>query len=635
MISERSVQEVRDRANGELVELVGEAVSLKKSGRDWKGKCPFHEDRSPSFYVVPEKGFYKCFGCGETGDAFTWLEKRQGMGFQDAVRYLAGRFGIELQESSGRGEEDPYGRHWEANAFARDWFRRQLLEEEVGAPARSYLEARGIDTATAERFSLGYAPDGWRTFREAAALHGISDDLLLEVGLLTRSERRPEPYDRFRDRIIFPIESVSGRPLAFGGRIFRGESSPGVPKYLNSPESPLYHKGEVLYALGWHRNAIRREGMALLVEGYMDVVSLAAGGVDHAVAALGTALTEEHARLLQRYTGRALLLFDSDEAGLRASFRAADLLLSHGIQPSVVTFPPGEDPDSVMRKEGREGFQRYLDQAIDVLDRKILLLEEKGYFRSIDRVRTAVDKLLPTLRAVRDPALRDIYTHRVAEKTGVRRETLEEELRMGEAAMELRRPNDRGGGGIQPHSGAPGRRMVPEGGPRPGVQGGRGAVVRPRLPGVGGPERQLLLVLLRNREWIDRAAEQVGGGEFLHSGYRAIFEALLRTPGLADAQEGGLEGEEARLLEQLLGDPEDLQHTDQLFRGALAAIRDRSTREREAVLKGELVGAPSSDEARRIGEALAQLRRERGGRWGVVRWNRSAGQDMDDQGTSE
>ncbi len=598
MIPDEVVDEVRLRAD--LVSVVGEVVTLKRSGREWKGKCPFHDDRTPSFYVVPDKGFYKCFGCGESGDVFAFVMKRSGIPFLDAVKHLGERFGVEVREvESGRGEEDPLRPYYEINAFAREWFRKQLLEPARGRAARAYLEGRGIDADTSERFGLGYAPDGWREFREAAAKHEIPLEHLLEVGLLTSSERSPEPYDRFRNRITFPIESVSGKVLAFGGRTL-GTAAEHTPKYLNSPESGIYHKGDVLYGLSWNRNRIRREGVALIVEGYMDVVALAAGGVDHAVATLGTAMTPEQARLLGRYSGKALLLFDSDEAGLKATFRAADLLLAQGVHPSVVTLPPGEDPDSVVRSEGRLGLERYLNGAVDVLDRKLQLLDEKGYFGSIDRVRVAVDKLLPTLRATRDPALRDIYISRVSERTGVRRRTLEVEVETTPASP--------GGSGAATRGrGAKHREF------RSGSRSGH------RVPLSGlGPERQLLLILLRSRERVERAAERVGPEEFRDPDFRAIFEALVADPELAPPPEG-LSSEGIRKLEELLGDPQELEHTERMFHESLGQLEDRALQKRKEALENELRFAGSGEEKRRLLEELSRLRRERPGRWKVAR----------------
>ncbi len=616
MIPEEVVEEVRERAD--IVAVVGEVVKLKRSGKDWKGQCPFHEDRSPSFYVVPDKKMYHCFGCGAQGDVFTFLKERQGMGFTDAVRALGAQFGVEVREvQRGEEEDDPFRPHHEANAFAREYFRTSLAHPETGARARAYLDERGIDEETRERFGLGYAPGGWRGLREAAATHGIPDALLLEVGLLTTSERAPEPYDRFRDRIIFPIESVGGKVVGFGGRI-PGKGEPGVPKYLNSPESPVYHKGSLLYALGWNRNAIRREGVALVVEGYMDVVALAAAGVNHAVATLGTALTPEQARLLRRYTDHALLLFDSDEAGLRATFRGADTLLAEGVQPLVVTLPQGEDPDSVVRAEGKTGLDRHLSAAVDVVDRKLHLLSERGFFGSIDRTRLAVDKLIPTLRATRDPTLRDIYIAKVAEKTGVRRETLEGELEAGRSGP----GGDRGPGGhTRPAGGGDAQGWEARGGvggsrSHPGTGGG-GRRRRPTLPRLGA-ERQLLLVLLRARDWVERAAERIGPGEFRDPVDRAIFEVLLDDPHFTEPPPG-LGPDVLQRLEELTGDPETLEHTERVFEAAITRLLDRSFDARRDALWQTLAGADDPEEKARIAQEMQRLRKERPGRWNVAR----------------
>lgn len=615
MIPDDVVEEVRDRAD--LVEVVGEVVKLKRSGKDWKGKCPFHDDRTPSFYVVPSKGFYTCFGCGASGDVFNFVMERQGLDFLEAVKQVGARFGVEVRDvGPGSDEaEDPFRAHHEANGFARQFFRDALADPQVGAEARRYLEGRGIDEEARERFGLGFAPDDWRALRTAAVGHGMSEDLLLEVGLLTTSERASEPYDRFRNRIIFPIESVAGKVVAFGGRVLSG-AGPKVPKYLNSPETPVYHKGDVLYALHWNRHAIRRASEALVVEGYMDVVALSAGGVEHSVATLGTAMTPEHARLLGRYTRKALLLFDSDEAGLRATFRAADVLLAEGIHPAVVTLPPGEDPDTVVRSEGAEGLRGYLDGAVDVVDRKIQLLEEKGFLDSIERKRTAVDKLLPTLRAAADPTLRDLYVDRVAAATGVRRRTLESELERDVGRPTGHRSADPGAArhGQGGHRGSSSGRPVPSG---QAIRGNRRRPTR-SLSEVLGPERKLLLVLLGARDWLDRALEKVGPEEFQDPHYRAIFQALVEDPGL-DAPPADMPAETARRLEDLLGDPEDLEATDQLFEGAVGQLVARSFDARHHELRAELERAESDEERRRIVEALQHLRRERPGRWGVAR----------------
>ncbi len=570
MIPDHAVEEVRSRAD--IVELIGEHVPLKRSGKDFKGRCPFHEERTPSFFVVPSKGFYKCFGCNESGDVFGFLMKRLGLGFQDAVRYVAERCGIQLREVSGGGE-DPFRHLFEANAFAREFFSGTLWDPGRGKGARAYLDRRGITRETAERFHLGFAPDEWRGLREAAGAHGIGDAVLLEAGLLIQREEGRDPYDRFRNRIVFPIESVSGRVLAFGGRAL-GEAGKGVPKYLNSPESPVYQKGEVLYGLSWSKNAIRREEGALVVEGYMDAVSLAAAGIENVVAPLGTSLTEEQARLLGRYCTRVFLLFDSDQAGSRATFRAGDVLLSAGLHPAVVTLPPGEDPDSIVRKGGGGAIREHLGGAVDVLDRKLQILEERDFFSTIEKTRGAVDRLLPTLRAAKDPALRDIYVAKVSERTGVRRETLEAELKKGAVAAAT---------GAQPRS--PPRQASP---PRPLHL---------------GAERKLLLLLVQYRDFVDRAAERLGPEEFADPASRAVFQALVADPELSRIPDG-LDPAAQRRLEELMGDLERVSEASRVFEEAVGRIKEAPMARRAQELREAL--RRESDPVRQ-GELLIEI----------------------------
>ena len=549
MIPDDQVEEVRSRAD--IVQVIGDIVPLKKSGKDYKACCPFHDEKTPSFYVVPEKGFYNCFGCGESGDVFAFLMKRLGLSFVDAVKHVAGSSGVEIREvNRGQTGEDPYRHLHEANAFARMFFQNSLWDETTGRSAMDYLQERGIGRETAERFGLGYAPDAWRGLHEAASHHGIGEEVLLEAGLVTRSEKRKDPYDRFRGRLIFPIESLSGKVVGFGGRVL-GPGREGSPKYVNSPESPVYHKGEILYGLSWAKNTIRRRETALVVEGYMDVVSLAAAGFENVVAPLGTAVTPGQVALLRRFTSRVHLLFDSDAAGLKATFRAADLLLSGGVHPCVVTLPPGEDPDNIVHSEGAEALQGHIDGAVDVLDRKLQILEERDQFRSIEHIRAAIDRLLPTLRAVQGPAMRDIYIKKVSDRTGVRRDTLEAEL----------------------------ARVPPPPTPQRAARGREHR--RPSRPSVPemGPERELLLLMIKDRDWIERVGERLGPPDFVDVRYRAIFEALLADRELTHPPEK-MVPEAARVLEALLADPAELGRSHRVFEESLSKILSTLLQER-------------------------------------------------------
>ena len=549
MIPDDQVEEVRSRAD--IVRVIGDIVPLRKSGKDYKACCPFHDEKTPSFYVVPAKGFYKCFGCGESGDVFAFLMKHLGLSFVDAVKHVAASSGVEIREvSRGQSGEDPFRHLYEANGFARMFFQNSLWDETRGRAATAYLEERGIGRETAERFGLGYAPDEWRGLHEAASHHGIGEEVLIEVGLVTRSEKQKDPYDRFRGRLIFPIESLSGKVVGFGGRVL-GAGREGSPKYVNSPESPIYHKGEVLYGLSWAKNAIRRRETALVVEGYMDVVSLAAAGFENTIAPLGTAVTPDQVAVLRGYTRRAHLLFDSDAAGLKATFRAADLFLAGGVHPCVVTLPPGEDPDTVVHSEGAEALQRHIDGAIDVLDRKLQILEERDHFRSIEHTRAAIDRLLPTLRAVQDPALRDIYIAKVSERTGVRRDTLEAELARSAGPPVPQRVVRR-----RDHR-RPSVASVPE----------------------MGPERELLLLMTKDRDWIERVGERLGPQDFVDVRYRAVFESLLADHDLTHPP-GKMVPEAAQVLEELLADRTELGRAHRVFEESLSKILSTLLQER-------------------------------------------------------
>ena len=498
MIAESIIDEIRVRAD--IVEVVSEQVPLKRAGKDFRALCPFHHEKTPSFYVVPSKGFFKCFGCGESGDVFSFLMKRNGLSFGEAARDLARRYGVEIPDTREDRHDEPHRILYEAVAFADDFFRRNLRESEAAARARRYLAERGIPEAAVERFGIGYAPDAWRALREEAHRHGIDDDVLLAAGLIKESDRGEEPYDRFRDRLIFPIAELGGRVIAFGGRLLA--KSENAPKYLNSPETPIYHKGDLLYGLNWAKGAIRREGAALVVEGYMDYVSLAGRGIENVVAGMGTAMTEEQANLLARYSGKALLLYDSDTAGMKATFKTADALLRAGVHPFVVTLPAGEDPDSVVRTGGAAALRPFLEDAPDVLERKIQMLEEHGYFEDIGSVRRALDRLLKTLRAVVDPALRDIYIARVAQKTGVKPETLEHELQRSLPAAQL--PERRGR--------LPGR---------------RGTDVYPARHKGYAAERLLLKVLISDPTRVPVVAQNLNAEDLREPRHQEIYRALL------------------------------------------------------------------------------------------------------------
>ncbi len=366
MIPPGFIQELLSRAD--IVEVVGRHVELKKAGINHKGLCPFHGEKSPSFIVSASRQTYHCFGCGVHGDALRFLIESGGLGFVDAVHELAQRVGLQVPDD-GRSNDDraEAARQKERRASvtevlerAADHYRAQL---KASPRAVDYLKRRGLTGAIAARFGIGYAPEGWRSL--ASAFPSYDDPVLSEAGLVIVQGDEPETqkrYDRFRDRIMFPIRSVQGDTIGFGGRVLDS----GEPKYLNSPETPVFVKGRELYGLFEGRQAIRARGHALVVEGYMDVVALAQAGIENAVATLGTACTAEHVSKLFRFTEGVVFSFDGDAAGRRASARALEAALPHASDTRSIRFlflPPEHDPDSFVREYGADAFQRHIDQS--------------------------------------------------------------------------------------------------------------------------------------------------------------------------------------------------------------------------------------------------------------------------------
>jgi len=384
MIPPAFVHELLSRVD--IVEIVGRSVELKRAGSTWKGLCPFHGEKSPSFTVTPSRQTYHCFGCGVHGNAVGFLMEQHGMGFIEAVRDLAQQAGLSVPEEAGQpGDREEAARQKQKQltlndvlARAAEGYRRQLKASDR---AIAYLKGRGLSGEVAARFGLGYASDGWRGL--ASVFPSYDDPLLEESGLVIAQpdEARPgevgeapsgKRYDRFRDRIMFPIRSVQGSVIGFGGRVLdRGE-----PKYLNSPETPVFSKGRELYGLFEARTAIRQRGHALVVEGYMDVVALAQGGFENAVATLGTACTAEHVQKLVRFTDSVVFSFDGDAAGRRAAGRALEASLPHAVDTRTFRFlflPAEHDPDSFVRERGAEAFEQAIVAAVP-LSRQILAL---------------------------------------------------------------------------------------------------------------------------------------------------------------------------------------------------------------------------------------------------------------------
>jgi DNA primase len=364
-----------------IEDVVGEFVHLKKSGSSYRGLSPFVNEKTPSFFVVPAKGIYKDFSSGKGGNAIDFLMQHEKLTYPEALRWLANRYNIEIEEESQTEEQKAEKSEREqlsvVTDFANKYFQDQMYNSEMGrAIGLSYFESRGFREDTLKKFQLGYCPDGWDKMSQAALSAGHSLTYLLKTGL-TR-EKDGSPYDFFRGRVMFPIHNVSGKVIAFGGRTLKAEKD--IAKYFNSPESDLYHKSNTLYGLHLAKNAMVKEDNCFLVEGYTDVIALHQAGVENVVASSGTSLTEGQIRLIRRFTQNITILYDGDKAGIKASFRGIDMILKEGLNVRVATFPDGDDPDSYSRKHSSEEIQLYVkDNAKDFIRYKTaLLLEEVG-----------------------------------------------------------------------------------------------------------------------------------------------------------------------------------------------------------------------------------------------------------------
>ncbi|MCS7085843.1 MAG: DNA primase, partial [Bacteroidia bacterium] len=400
-ISKETIDEIFRRAD--IVEVVSDYVALKKRGANYWGLSPFKQERTPSFSVSPSKGIYKCFSTGKGGNVVGFLMEIEGLTYPQALRLLAKRYGIPIAENDNdRATGDKRESMFVLNHFAAQWFARQLNDE-----ARKYFASRGFDDATIKEFGLGYCPESWTAFTDAAVKAQFSPMLLLETGLSTKSEKTGNLYDRFRGRVIFPIHDVMGRVAGFAGRVLSSE--PQTAKYVNSPESEVYHKGKLLYGLHLSKTHIRAKGECYLVEGYTDVVSLYQAGVKNVCAGAGTALTPDQAALIKRFADTVTVLYDGDAAGVNAALRGVDVLLAHGLNVYVLQLPPEHDPDSFVRQHGAQAFFDYAArQRTDFIAFKIRALG-KGVLHDPAQKTRVVRDVAASVARIPDDLRRTLY----------------------------------------------------------------------------------------------------------------------------------------------------------------------------------------------------------------------------------
>ena len=442
-------QQLKDQLR--IEQVIGEYIpTIVRAGTGFKGLCPFHKEKTPSFHIHPDRGFYHCFGCGASGDLVKFVQEIEKVDFMIALELLARRAGMSMPEfgsSSGpRGEErdrllEDLRRLCE---WGEQFFIEQLEQHPRGALARDYLRRRGLSDEEIRRYRLGYAPDGWENLLAAAGRRGWNPETVAEAGLASRRDSGGFT-DRFRDRIIFPIDDRMGQVVAFAGRIF--EPREDAPKYINSADTPLFHKSLLLYGVAAAREAIKETGHAIVLEGYMDWLAMHRRGIGNVLAGMGTALTEEQARLLRRLTGNVTLLYDADTAGQKAAFRAAEILLRQGMAVRAATLPEGEDPDSYLEAKGTAALRERLDAAPLALDHFTEQIASESNLARPEGQAEAVGRLAPLLLALEDPAIREGYLRRAAARLGLRADTLE-------AAIARRVPRQRRAASVEAEPGA-------------------------------------------------------------------------------------------------------------------------------------------------------------------------------------
>ncbi len=419
------IDEIRQKCN--IAEIIAQYIPLKQAGRNFKALCPFHQEKTPSFIVSPDKGIFHCFGCGAGGNVFNFIMKHERLEFPQVVRMLAEKVNVKLPATSMFAREQKDTRDFFAfNEMAAAWY-QENLKKESGRAALEYLKKRAHIAKTIVTFRLGFAPANNGLFNFMSA-KGIKKELLEQAGLISRSESGSY-YDRFRQRIIFPIFDSRGRILGFGGRVLDNNTS---PKYLNSPETPIYSKGNHLYGLNFAKEEIKKKDFCIIVEGYIDLLTVYQNGITNVVASLGTALTPQQIRLLKRYIHNVVMVFDADRAGELASLRSLDLLIEEDVDIKIVSLPKGDDPDSFLRKFGRESFWKKITQALDLFDYKLNLLTRNYDLGTVEGKVKVAGHMLPTIHRVQNAIRRSGYVKRLAQEFSKGERSLGEEWILAE-----------------------------------------------------------------------------------------------------------------------------------------------------------------------------------------------------------
>ena len=544
------VDEIKSRCN--IVDVIGRHVPLKKTGSNYKGVCPFHNEKTPSFVVSETKQIFTCFGCGATGDVIEFVQRYHNMDFPGAVEKLAGEFGIEIKSANFQGERERTALY-ELNREAAAFFYRAFTSGPN--PGYEYMKKRGLEPATLRKFGIGYADGEWDSLYQYFIGKGADPKVLLELGLISYSNGKY--YDKYRDRVIFPIINTRGKVIGFGGRTL----GDGTPKYLNSPESPVFLKKNNLYGLNLTRQDINKENYVILVEGYMDVISLYQHGVRNVSASLGTALTENQAAMLKRYTDNVILSYDSDAAGQAATLRGMDILHKTGCKVKVLHVTDGKDPDEFIKKNGREEFLKLVQSAMPFADYKIHLLKQR---LDLSTTEGSVEFLQETAKVLRElsPVEADIYIKKIAGETKISEGAIRLEINGNNNTENARNSNPlpfRDAGRGQPREGRP---------------AGAGSVIEKYL---------IKLMLLKSSyvprvkpyDWVFRSPSAFKIYELIRSVYKDDEEIDRKKV------EDSLDAEDNRFLQDIIDNIQLADKDEQVFQDCILRIEAARLAKRE------------------------------------------------------
>src|SRR5687767_3275483 len=590
LISDDVINQIKDRID--IAEIVGQHVSLTRAGQNLKGLCPFHQEKTPSFTVSSSRQIFHCFGCGAGGNVFTFLTRITGASFPETVKDLGRKVGIEIQDIVSASEPQIAQGHRleQLNRMAAEWFQQNLLNDRSGAEARAYLAGRGIQEATIERFGIGVAPVEWDGLIRWLGKQGCTQQEMAAAGLIIARDNGTGYYDRFRARVMITITDLRKRIVGFGGRVL----GDGIPKYLNSPDTPLFKKGQTLFALDVAREAVSRTKTVIVVEGYFDAIALHQAGLTHTVATLGTALTPDHVQMLRRFASKVVLLFDPDAAGVRAALRGLDLFVNSGLGVKVVTLPAGEDPDTYVRKEGIDAFTRLEQQAPSLLDFALEQSVKTAESTTMEGRVQSVDEILRILQKSEHPIEREERIRLVAERFGINQQRLIDRY---PALQEKARP----------------RSPVP----------GKGPVPAPLIQ-KSAPEERDLVYLLLHGQLIPADVRRLQPAAFSVPACRRIVEKALAT--LEQDGRVGLR----RLLDAIVDDPDcgslatelslQEEHFDDPRAHIQGCLNTIDRKRAEAVMRDLITALKAAEREGRVEDARAlnarvnELRMQKAGR---------------------